>query len=151
MKKRLIDIVGKVEYPITCAVIKNQLAGFLDEVETDINTIEFLDVRSGEGRRTYERTLAFLSAYVAHNLNPNWHLSIKHSYGDTLYGEIEGEDPSRYIDVFVKEMKKIVAEDVPIEKLELLQEIQIGEKQISEGKYLTHDQVKQRINERYNK
>ena len=38
-----------------------------------------------------------------------------------------------------------------IEKLELLQEIQIGEKQISEGKYLTHDQVKQRINERYNK
>ena len=38
-----------------------------------------------------------------------------------------------------------------IEKLELLQEIQIGEKQITDGKYLTHDQVKQRIMERYNK
>ncbi len=38
-----------------------------------------------------------------------------------------------------------------IENLELLQEIQIGENQISEGKYLTHAQVKKRINERYNK
>ncbi len=38
-----------------------------------------------------------------------------------------------------------------IEKIELLQEIQIGEKQLSEGKYLTHDQVKQRIVERYDK
>ena len=38
-----------------------------------------------------------------------------------------------------------------IEKLELLQEIQIGEKQIADGQYLTHDQVKQRIMKRYNK
>ncbi len=38
-----------------------------------------------------------------------------------------------------------------LEKLELLQEIQIGEKQISEGKYLTHEQVKKRLDERYHK
>ena len=38
-----------------------------------------------------------------------------------------------------------------IEKLELLQEIQVGEKQIEDGKYLTHDQVQERIRERYNK
>ncbi len=45
----------------------------------------------------------------------------------------------------------VAAYQALIEKLELLQEIQIGEKQISDGKYLTHDQVKQRIMERYNK
>lgn len=133
MKKRLIDIVGKVEYPITCAIIKNQLTGFLDEVETDVKTIEFLDVRFGEGRRTYERTLAFLSAYVARNLNPNWHLSIKHSYGDTLYGEIEGEDPAKYADVLLREMKKVVAEDAKIEKLELPKE-DVIEKLREEGR-----------------
>ncbi len=133
MKKRLIDIVGKVEYPITCAIIKNQLAGFLDEVETDVKTIEFLDVRFGEGRRTYERTLAFLSAYVARNLNPNWHLSIKHSYGDTLYGEIEGEDPAKYADVLLREMKKVVREDAEIEKLELPKE-DVIEKLRDEGR-----------------
>ncbi len=133
MKKRLIDIVGKIEYPITCAVIKNQLTGFLDEVETDIGTIEFLDVRSGEGRRTYERTLAFLSAYAASKLNPSWHLSIKHSYGDALYGEIEGEDPSLYVNDLLRVMKKAVEGDFEINKLELPKE-DVIEKLRKEGR-----------------
>ena len=45
----------------------------------------------------------------------------------------------------------VAAYQALIEQIELLQEIQIGEKQISDGKYLTHDQVKQRIMARYNK
>ncbi len=38
-----------------------------------------------------------------------------------------------------------------IEKIELLQDIQISERQIKEGKFLTHDQVKQELLERYQK
>ena len=38
-----------------------------------------------------------------------------------------------------------------IEKIELLQEIQIGERQIKEGKLLTHEQVKQELLERFQK
>ena len=38
-----------------------------------------------------------------------------------------------------------------IEKIELLQDIQIGERQIKEGKLLTHDQVKQELLERFQK
>ena len=38
-----------------------------------------------------------------------------------------------------------------IEKIELLQEIHIGEKQIFEGKYLTNEQVKRRVKLRYTK
>jgi len=38
----------------------------------------------------------------------------------------------------------VAAYQALIEKLELLQEIQIGEKQIADGQYLTHDQVKQK-------
>lgn len=45
----------------------------------------------------------------------------------------------------------VAAYQALVEKLELLQEIQIAEKQISEGKYLTSEQVKERIAERYNK
>ena len=45
----------------------------------------------------------------------------------------------------------IAAYQALIEKLELLQEIQVGEKQIEDGKYLTHDQVQERIRKRYNK
>ncbi len=38
-----------------------------------------------------------------------------------------------------------------IEKLELLQEIQIGEKQVEEGEYFTHAEVKRRLQKRYKK
>ncbi|NHZ85592.1 MAG: type II toxin-antitoxin system prevent-host-death family antitoxin [Planctomycetia bacterium] len=38
-----------------------------------------------------------------------------------------------------------------IEKLELLQEIQTAERQISEGKILSNEQVKKRITDRYTK
>ncbi len=38
-----------------------------------------------------------------------------------------------------------------IEKLDLLQEVQVAERQIAEGKYLTNDQVKERLMARYNK
>ncbi len=38
-----------------------------------------------------------------------------------------------------------------MEKLELLEEIRTGEKQILEGQYITHEQVKERLSERYNK
>ncbi len=38
-----------------------------------------------------------------------------------------------------------------IEKIELLQDIQIGERQIKEGKLLTHEQVKQELLERFQK
>jgi len=38
-----------------------------------------------------------------------------------------------------------------MEKLELLEEIRTGEKQILEGQYLTHEQVKERLSEHYNK
>ena len=38
-----------------------------------------------------------------------------------------------------------------IEKLELLQEVQLAEQQISEGKYLTTAQVEKRLKAKYNK
>ena len=38
-----------------------------------------------------------------------------------------------------------------IEKLDLLQEVQVAERQIAEGKYFTNDQVKERLMARYNK
>lgn len=38
-----------------------------------------------------------------------------------------------------------------IEKLELLQEVQIAEQQIASGNYLTDNQLKKRLSDRYNK
>ena len=38
-----------------------------------------------------------------------------------------------------------------IDKMELLQEVQIAEQQISEGKYFTNEQVTKRLTARYNR
>ncbi len=38
-----------------------------------------------------------------------------------------------------------------LEQIELLKEIQIGEKQIEEGQYFTHEEVKSRIQEKFSK
>lgn len=36
-----------------------------------------------------------------------------------------------------------------LDRIELLQEIQVAEKQITEGKYLSHEEVKKRLSSRY--
>ncbi len=125
MKKRLLDIIDKdkLSYPNTCAIVKNQLTGFLDDVEEDVQNCEILGLKSkGEGRRTYERTLAFLSAYVARQMNPNYRVEIKHSYGDALYGEIEGIYPYTYIDEFKTKLKQAVSKNLQILKQEFTKE-----------------------------
>ena len=45
----------------------------------------------------------------------------------------------------------VAAYQAIIEKLELLQDIQLAERQLSEGKYFSSEEVKQRIADRYKK
>jgi len=115
MKKKILDIVGKVDYPYTCALVNNQRMGFLDEVE-ETTRIKLLTVEGGEGRRTYERTLAFIASYCIRKINPNLRVNIMHSYGDALYGEIEGTDGRNIVYDLGNCLKKIVRENKQIQK-----------------------------------
>ena len=45
----------------------------------------------------------------------------------------------------------VAAYQALIDKLELLQEVQLAERQISEGKFLSDDEVKKRLMKRYKK
>jgi uridine kinase len=122
MRKKILDIVGKVDYPYTCVIVDNQRMGFLDEIETPSSVTELLSVENGEGRRTYERTLAFLTSYCAGKINPTLRVSIKHSYGDTLYGEIEGNHNGDIVRRVKEELKKLVEKNEKIVKYELTNE-----------------------------
>ena len=124
MRKRLFDLINreKRDYPYTCAIVNNQRMGFLDEVE-EISSIELLSIKDREGRRTYERTLAFLVSFSVKKLFPNLNVSIKHSYGDALYGEIEEEEIDEEMVSKIKNfLLEVVKADKPIEKIELTKE-----------------------------
>ncbi len=122
MKRKILDIVGKVDYPYTCAIVNNQRMGFLDEVE-ESTKITLLTVKEGEGRRTYERTLAFLASFCIRKINKRFRVHIKHSYGDALYGEIENaDDVKKAIKDLKKCMKTMVREDKKIDKHNLTKE-----------------------------
>ena len=118
MRRLVWEIAGRVHYPYTCCIINNQLAGFLDEF-SDGGEVKLLDVRSGEGRRTYERTLAFLVAYVLDKKNLRDQLKIEHSYGDTLYGEVRGVEPKEAVQIIKSGLSEVIQRNLRIEKLEL--------------------------------
>jgi uridine kinase len=121
MRKKVLDIVGNVDYPYTCAIVNNQRMGFLDEVEEPTD-VELLSANKGEGRRTYERTLAFLISYCIKKTNQNYKIQIKHSYGDALYGEIDGTNDLSIITKIRECLKEIVKKNMDIKKHELTKE-----------------------------
>ena len=121
MKRRILDIIGKVDYPYTCAIVNNQRMGFLDEVE-ETGKVELLSVEKGEGRRTYERTLAFLASYCTKKMNANYRVQIKHSYGDALYGEVDGANDLSIVTKVRECLKELVKRNMDIKKHELTKE-----------------------------
>ncbi len=121
MGKTIFEIIGNIDYPYTCAIVNNQRMGFLDEVE-EPNNIELLSVIEGEGRRTYERTLAFLTMVAARRIDPNAHPVMMYSIRDALYGEIESKSSHDIVPLLKEEIKKLISENKEIKKYELTKE-----------------------------
>ncbi|RKZ27071.1 nucleoside kinase [bacterium] len=118
MRKKIIELLP-VEYPSTSAVVNNQYLSLVDEVFPE-EKIELLDVRGGEGRRTYERTLTFLLSYAAGLLGVR--MRIEHSYGECLYGEVEGMEVEEFIRKAKEIVGRLVQEKIPIVKEDVTKE-----------------------------
>jgi uridine kinase len=124
MTKKVIELFKNVDYPYTCAIVNNQRMGFLDEVE-DPKSSELLSVEKGEGRRTYERTLTFLTSIAVKKINPNLKIIIKHSLGDALYGEIIGVSEEGIVSRIKENVFRLINENKDISKVELTKETAI--------------------------
>ncbi|MGC8757760.1 MAG: hypothetical protein ACP5QX_04860 [Caldisericaceae bacterium] len=145
MAKTILEIVKEVDYPYTCAIVNNQRMGFLDEVE-EPNSVELLSVEEGEGRRTYERTLAFLAMVASRKIDPLSRPYIMYSIRDALYGEISSKNEN-IVSLIKEEITKLIAEDKPIKKYELTKESAIrrlekeGRYDVNAIRYLSKDTI----------
>ena len=122
MGKKIIEI-EHVDYPYTCAIVNNQLMGFLDEVE-EVRSIELLPVTEGEGRRTYERSIAFLATVALKKVSKEHRLTIMHSIGEALYGEIENSS-DEVVNKLKEQFFNLIKENKPIRKYDLTKETAI--------------------------
>ena len=80
-------------------------------------TLTFADE---EGRRIYERSLQFVFLTAVHLLYPGERVRIRHSFGRGIYIDLPGVAVTPEIVALIKtEMRRIIAADLPIEKIRL--------------------------------
>ncbi len=118
MRKKVWDLVGSVTYPYTACIIDNQLIGF-SAYFPESNNIKLLTVCEGEGRRTYERTLAFLCDYILTKAGYKNSLVMEHSLGEALYGEVRGVDKSIALELLREGLSYLSSKNIPIEVVDL--------------------------------
>lgn len=82
---------------------------------------KFLDIKEPNGYRTYQRTTVFLMVYAAKKiLGEKVRVVVEHSLNKNYYCEMENVDiTQKLLSRIEREMKKIAAEDTPIEEVTL--------------------------------
>ena len=80
--------------------------------------VEFFDITSSAGFRTYQRTLIFIMQAVVSKLYPTQKFHLRHSIGESLYCEIEGKDEFSESEcrVLYGAAQSVVAAALPISK-----------------------------------
>ena len=123
----LLEVLGSVDfarpYPILVARVNNSYKELGYRIYKPV-TVEYLDVRSFEGYRVYERTLSFVMQMAAVELFAERKLRIRHSLGSGFYAEFEnGVVPTAEELALLKErMMQIVERDLAITRHKRLSE-----------------------------
>ena len=123
----LLEVLGSVDfarpYPILVARVNNSYKELGYRIYKPV-TVEYLDVRSFEGYRVYERTLSFVMQMAAVELFAERKLRIRHSLGSGFYAEFEnGVVPTAEELALLKErMMQIVQRDLAITRHKRLSE-----------------------------
>lgn len=102
---------------IVAAMVDNDLRE-LTFSPRDGSVVEFLDMSTEDGMRIYRRSASFILIRAAREVLPGCRVTIEHTLGNGLYGEIHWERPLRQedIDKIEGRMWEIVRADIPFEK-----------------------------------
>ena len=109
------------DYPYLAATVNNRLKELAYRIYKPV-TIQLIDIRSFEGIRVLQRTAWFVLQTAVRNCYPGRKLYIRHSLGDGFYCEIEGFETiaEEQTQRLAKEMRRLVAADLPIRRQRML-------------------------------
>ena len=118
--ERWSEALARLPQPVPDAlgvVVRGSTKSLNDEVE-EYALARTLTYADEEGRRIYERSLQFIFLTAAHRLFPGERVRIRHSFAQGLYIDLpEVRVTEAIVQKLTKEMRAIVAADLPIEKL----------------------------------
>ncbi len=104
--------------PVLGVKKNNQVVALSEKVKEDC-TIEFFDVDDLIGNKMYKSALKFIFEVALYNFNKNLEVSFEHSVPKGMLGEVKGDYilNENDIDQIKSEMAKIIAADLPFERL----------------------------------
>ena len=120
--QQFVRQIAQGKYPFLAAMVNNRIKELSYKLYTPV-TVRFIDITSFEGIRVYQRTSWFLLQKAVENIYPDERLHIRHSLGESgFYCEIEGRTSFTKddTDAILREMKRLVKEDLPIARQRLL-------------------------------
>jgi threonyl-tRNA synthetase len=105
------------------ATVNGKVCG-LDFVPEEDCAVNFLTFDDEDGRRTYRHTASHVLAQAVKRIYPNAKLAIGPAIDDGFYYDFEFENPvtNSDLDKIEAEMKKIIKEDIRLERAELSKE-----------------------------
>lgn len=117
------DYKSNFKSPIVLAYVNKNLRE-LHWIPSNNDEVEFLDLKTENGRKAYMRSLSFIFIRSVKEIYPNARVKIKHSLSQGLYCEvegIEGRDGLREHDVVLIEekMREIIERDEVFEKFSI--------------------------------
>lgn len=106
-------------YGTVSAKVNNKVEGLKYRVYNN-KDVEFLDIRSSSGMRTYVRSLCFVLCKAVEDLYPTGRILLEHPVSKGYYCRLELERPVEADDVqrIKQRMKEIIAEDLPFRRFE---------------------------------
>ncbi|WP_432665743.1 nucleoside kinase [Wukongibacter baidiensis] len=123
----LEEVKNKVQNEYDALVVAAKVNNNLKELGFTLNEdaeIEFVDLTTSIGQRIYQRSLSFVFIRAAMELLPECRVSVEHSLSKGLYCEIKHENPINEdtVEAIEARMKKIIEEDVTLEKRSIQKE-----------------------------
>lgn len=119
-----MDVAEKISAGLARNTLAAQINGKVCDVRTVIDTdvtLNLLTFDSEEGRGAFNHTASHILAQAVKRLYPSAKLTIGPSIEDGFYYDIDSETPftAEMLTALEAEMKKIVKEDLPIERFTL--------------------------------
>lgn len=108
--------IEESQYPVVGAIFNNEYKN-LDEKLNEDGKLELINISSKEGMKIYIRTLTYIMGMAFWKLYPEAHVTVNYQLSNAMYCNLENmEITEEMLSNLEKEMKRIVDEDLKIEK-----------------------------------